>query len=115
MSATAQHHQLPPFVDTGHYAALAEHRAMIRTHLAAHCRWNPGIPWLLAVGMMRDGDKQASYEIMSKALFDLADEPWQLLVVGDGPKRAEIVRQLTAAGAGSRRLPRRTGTRTIWH
>ena len=59
------------------YAALIEHRTMIRSRLADHCRWNPHIPWMLTVGMMRGGDKLASYEVLAKALFELTDEPWQ--------------------------------------
>ncbi len=100
MSDSAWHRHLPPFVDTSRFAALAEFRTTIRAGFAQRCHWNPDIPWLLAVGMMRGGDKQASYEVLAKAIFELADEPWHLLVVGDGPQRAGIVHQLTAAAPG---------------
>jgi glycosyltransferase involved in cell wall biosynthesis len=100
MAESAWHHHLAPFVDSGRYAALAGIRGMIRATLAERCRWNPRIPWLLAVGMMRDGDKAASYEVLANAIYELADEPWQLLVVGSGPRRAEIVHRLTAAAPG---------------
>lgn len=99
MAESAWHHHLLPFVDADRFAASSDHRATIRDTFARRCRWDPDIPWLLAVGMMRAGDKEASYEVLAKALFDLGDDPWQLLVVGGGPKRAEIVRRLTAAAS----------------
>lgn len=46
---------------------------------------------LLAVGMMRDGDKTASYEVLAAALSKLDDLPWQLTIIGDGPKRDQIL------------------------
>ena len=100
MADTAWHEYLPPFVDATPYGSLSGWRSTIRRTLSERCRWNPDIPWLLTVGMMRSGDKSASYEVLAKALFDLTDEPWHLLVVGGGPKRAAIVRQLTAAAPG---------------
>lgn len=45
---------------------------------------------LLAVGMMRDGDKQRSYEVLAAALNALRDTPWHLTIIGDGPMRAQV-------------------------
>ena len=45
---------------------------------------------LLAVGMMREGDKQRSYEVLAAALKELRDCPWHLTVIGDGPMRAQV-------------------------
>jgi glycosyltransferase involved in cell wall biosynthesis len=47
-------------------------------------------PLLLAVAMMRPGDKLASYRVLADALARLGDLDWQLLVVGDGPARKEV-------------------------
>jgi hypothetical protein len=47
-------------------------------------------PRLLAVAMMRQGDKLASYRVLAAALGQLGDLDWQLVVAGDGPARAEI-------------------------
>lgn len=48
-------------------------------------------PWLLAVGMMRKGDKASSYAILADALTRLPKGgDWQLIVVGDGSERAAI-------------------------
>jgi glycosyltransferase involved in cell wall biosynthesis len=49
-------------------------------------------PVLLAVAMMRDGDKLASYRLLAESLATLADLDWRLTVVGDGPARREIAR-----------------------
>ena len=48
------------------------------------------IPRLLAVGMLRHGDKQRSYEILAAALAKLGDKPWHLSIAGDGEARADI-------------------------
>ena len=44
---------------------------------------------MLAVGMMRHGDKLASYQILAQALALLGGD-WTLNIVGDGPARAEV-------------------------
>ena len=47
--------------------------------------------WLLAVGMMRDGDKFASYKILSEAVPKInATKNWDLIIIGDGPLRTEV-------------------------
>ncbi|MGS4884623.1 glycosyltransferase family 4 protein [Roseibium sp. MB-4] len=48
---------------------------------------------LLAVGMMREGDKTASYEVLAAALRQLSDLPWHLTIIGDGPNRDAILDQ----------------------
>lgn len=44
---------------------------------------------MLTVGMMRDGDKLASYAILAQALSHLEGD-WSLEIAGDGPARAEV-------------------------
>lgn len=51
---------------------------------------------LLSVGMMRAGDKLASYRILADALAAIRDADWTIDLVGDGPAAAEV-RQLFAA------------------
>jgi glycosyltransferase involved in cell wall biosynthesis len=53
-------------------------------------------PVLLTVGMMRPGDKLASYSLLGEALAMLQGRPWRLLVAGDGPARAEVHQALAA-------------------
>jgi glycosyltransferase involved in cell wall biosynthesis len=48
---------------------------------------------LLTAGMMREGDKTASYEVLAAALCELSDLPWHLTIIGDGPNRDVILQQ----------------------
>jgi len=45
---------------------------------------------LLAVAMMRHGDKLASYRALAAALKRLASRDWRLTLVGDGPARGAV-------------------------
>jgi glycosyltransferase involved in cell wall biosynthesis len=45
---------------------------------------------LIAVAMMRPGDKLDSYRMLAAALRLAADIPWTLTIVGDGPSRADV-------------------------
>jgi glycosyltransferase involved in cell wall biosynthesis len=81
---------LKPFLDGDVFRAArmsaADHRAEIRTRYGL----DETTPRLLAVAMMRPGDKLASYSILGEALSRLRDRPWRLLVAGDGAARAEV-------------------------
>ncbi len=69
---------LPPFLDTEEWPEPA-------------LRPGPGTtPRLLTVAMMRDGDKLASYGILTAALARIQHLPWTLDIVGDGEARAEV-------------------------
>lgn len=81
-------HRLPPFLDTRPFAAQ-RHKAA-RHELARRYGLDPRKTWLLAVAMMRPGDKLASYRRLAAALDRLPGGDWSLLIVGDGPCRAEI-------------------------
>lgn len=73
---------LKPFLDTAVYAPRPR---------------RPGrAPRLIAVAMMRPGDKLASYRVLGDALGSLLDLPWILEVVGDGPARDDVRRALAA-------------------
>ena len=47
-------------------------------------------PVLLAVAMMRPGDKLASYRLLAEALAEVADRGWTLTIAGDGPARGAV-------------------------
>ncbi|WP_299422910.1 glycosyltransferase family 4 protein [uncultured Shimia sp.] len=49
----------------------------------------PDQPTVLVAGMMRKGDKLASYSIIAEALGHLTGD-WQVEIAGDGPCRAEV-------------------------
>ena len=89
---------LPPFLDLLPYQDAQGQRSRYRASLAARFGLDPALPWLLTVAMMRRGDKLESYRLLGKALDRLSDTAWQLLVVGDGPARAEAEAALAQAG-----------------
>jgi glycosyltransferase involved in cell wall biosynthesis len=86
----AQLRHLPPFLDPAPYAAARAARKNHRAEIAARWGMDPGRPRLLAVAMMRADVKRDSYLLLGKALERIRDRAWQILVVGDGPARAEI-------------------------
>jgi glycosyltransferase involved in cell wall biosynthesis len=75
---------MPPFLDAAAYPAI---------------RPEPGYPpRLIAVAMMRPGDKLASYRLLAAALASLLDLSWTLEVVGDGPARRAVEQALAPLG-----------------
>ncbi len=58
-----------------------------------------GAARLIAVAMMRPGDKLASYRVLGEALARLLDLPWSLEVVGDGAARSEVRAALAPLGS----------------
>ncbi|MFW6076480.1 MAG: glycosyltransferase family 4 protein [Hyphomicrobiales bacterium] len=69
---------LAPFIDADPFLAMPraeDPRGLVR---------------LVTVGMMRGGVKLASYRMLAHALGRIADAPWSLTVVGDGPQRAAV-------------------------
>jgi glycosyltransferase involved in cell wall biosynthesis len=77
---------LPPFLDPLPFAKGREERA----GLARRHGLDPERRWLLAVAMMRPGDKLRSYQRLGAALARLDRDDWQLLVVGDGAARDQV-------------------------
>jgi glycosyltransferase involved in cell wall biosynthesis len=81
----------PPFLDAGAWPDASGLRAGRK----------PGSPAaLLAVAMMREGDKLASYRLLAKSLAEAQDAPWTLDIVGDGAARPEV--EAAFAGFGGR-------------
>jgi glycosyltransferase involved in cell wall biosynthesis len=81
---------LPPFIDAGPF--LAKHP-------------EPRQNQLIAVAMMRAGDKFDSFVLLAEALARIADQPWTLSVVGDGPLRAKVMALFDGFAPG----------RIVWH
>jgi glycosyltransferase involved in cell wall biosynthesis len=91
---------LPPFLDSRLYASAGSERARHRRDLAVELGLSFDKHWLLAVGMMREGPKLASFRELAAATALLPGEDWRLVVVGDGPARAHVA----AAFAGDARV-----------
>ncbi|MEP3280053.1 MAG: glycosyltransferase family 4 protein [Stappiaceae bacterium] len=70
--------RLPPFIDTAPFRR-AGNSLMENNPIE-----------LLTVAMMRPGDKQASYEILAKALKEIQNLDWHLTIIGDGEARTII-------------------------
>ncbi len=86
-----------PFIDARPFARADTDRAKARARLAQRFpALNNEMPWLVAVGMMRPGDKLASYRVLAAALAGMQDKPWRLLIAGDGPAEAEVRRAFEA-------------------
>ena len=104
VSPPAELRRLPPFLDPAPYQLARAARERHRAELAARFGLDPAKPWLLVVAMMRADVKRCSYLLLAEALGRLQARDWQLLVVGDGPARAEIEARLRPARAGASRL-----------
>ena len=96
LAAPDRLHDLPPFTDI--VPPPIDGRAA-RADLARATDLDPAMPWLIAVAMMRPGDKLESYRRLAEALALLARSDWRLLVVGDGPARPEVEAMLAAFGS----------------
>ena len=91
---------LPPFLELEPYRAAAAARDAHRARLAKAHGLDPAVPWIAVVAMMRTGDKLASYRALAATLARLVDLPWRVVVVGDGPMRAEAHAALESAVPG---------------
>jgi glycosyltransferase involved in cell wall biosynthesis len=81
---------LKPFIETAPFAAASRARADHRARLAHEHGLDSAVPWLIAVAMMRPGDKLASYRQLADALGRIVDRPWRLLLIGDGAARDRV-------------------------
>lgn len=86
----ARLHRLKPFLDAAPFQTAARDRDSARAALARAHGLRTDIPWLLAVAMMRPGDKLASYTRLAEALAPLCATPWTLLCIGDGAARPAV-------------------------
>ena len=98
LTSPERYHHLRPFTDTKTFARAAAARDAHHAALVSRFDLDPQAALLLAVGMMRDGDKLDSYRVLGRAMARITDEPWQLLVVGDGPARPAVEAALADLG-----------------
>jgi hypothetical protein len=95
--------RLHPFLDSAPYEEASRARAQHRRQWAERSEADERQPWLVALAMMREGDKLASYRLLAQSLRGLPDLPWQLLIAGDGPARAQVERAFQAFATGRKK------------
>lgn len=91
--------ELAPFIDTASFRRGTAERRAARRALVAEFGFDPGLPIVLTVAMMRRDQKLASYAVLADMLGRLGARPWQILVVGDGPAAPEVRALLRRFGA----------------
>lgn len=97
---------LPPFLDLRRFAPAVPDHAAARAALARRWKLDDAAPWLLAVGMMRAGDKLASYQVLAAALNRAKLRRPLLLIAGDGEARNEVKQAFKDTPCGVRLLGR---------
>jgi glycosyltransferase involved in cell wall biosynthesis len=80
---------LAPFVDTAQFRA-PDVTGGTRNMFARRYRLPAADPWLIAVAMMRPGNKRDSYQVLAEALALIEARVWRLIIVGDGAMRTEV-------------------------
>jgi glycosyltransferase involved in cell wall biosynthesis len=88
---------LPPFLDLRAFASEVPDHAAARAAVAQRLKIDNAAPWLLAVGMMRPGDKLASYRMLAEALQRARLKRPVLLIAGAGEAEREVKRAFAAA------------------
>lgn len=81
---------LPPYLDTSLESAPRAEREPTRLQLSQQFNLDPDLPWLIAVGMMRPGDKETSYKLLAQSLQLCQQQNRQVILVGDGRAEAAI-------------------------
>ena len=99
IKAPSRLQRLPPFLDHTPFAKASEKRELYRKAIAERFNMDPAIPWLLAVGMMRDDVKRTSYELLTRSLQRITNRPWQILVVGEGQALPIVEKHLSSLGS----------------
>ncbi|MFQ6022926.1 MAG: glycosyltransferase family 4 protein [Acidiferrobacterales bacterium] len=80
---------LKPFLDTSEYP-LRDRRREERVVLQERFSLDTKRPWLLTVAMMRYGNKLSCYQVLGRVLKYITDHRVAMLIVGDGPARADV-------------------------
>ena len=90
LPATAALAELRPFLDPEPFRQARLQREETRSALTAEFDLHRETPWIAVAAMMRPGVKSRSFALLAAALERLGPQPYQLLIVGDGPARGEI-------------------------
>jgi glycosyltransferase involved in cell wall biosynthesis len=90
--------EIKPFLDPIPYAEARGRNDSARRVLARRFNIDADVPWLVAVGMMRRGDKYASYRQLGEALTMLQGVDFRLIIAGDGEARSEVMTAMRPLG-----------------
>lgn len=82
--------QAKAFIDTTAFVSAAGDKERSRKRLREAVGVAEGTSILLAVGMMRQGSKLASYNALAQALALTPHAPWHLVIVGDGEAEPDV-------------------------
>ena len=104
---------LKPFLAAAPFLAAGAARDVQRAALARKLGLPADTVWLLAVAMMRPGDKLSSYRLLAHALEGLEREDWHLIVVGQGPAQAEVEAAFVRIDRGKVRFVGQTGQEAL--
>jgi glycosyltransferase involved in cell wall biosynthesis len=89
---------VPPFLVAQPYRAARRKRAVHAAALRAQVKAAKRTPLLLAVAMMRKGDKLASHRVLGEALSLLLERDWKLVVAGEGEAKEDVKAALKPLG-----------------
>jgi glycosyltransferase involved in cell wall biosynthesis len=92
--------RLPPFVDTAPFRRAAGMRAEYRQAIAETYQLDANAPWIVVASKMQTADQIASYQMLATAFAKLGDLPWRLIVIGNGPARADVEAAFNGALSG---------------
>ena len=97
LGGTAKLRRMAPFIDT-RFSTRALQTLDQSTALRKQLGMRADTPIVVCAAMMRSGDKLASYQMLATALARIAHLRWQLLVLGDGPARDQVVEVMRPLG-----------------
>jgi glycosyltransferase involved in cell wall biosynthesis len=87
---TSPVNSLNAFIDDSPPLAVSRHDSISQKQLIAQqFGLDASKPWLIAIAMMREGDKFHSYTLLQQVINKL-DSHYQLLIVGDGKKFKQV-------------------------
>lgn len=75
-----------------------EERGRLKARLGQHLGIDSRPPWLIAVAMMRKGDKERSFWVLASALVQILDLDWQLILIGSGDAADSVNRAFDPIG-----------------
>lgn len=104
---------LPPFIETAPDPGGAD-AGGCRIALRAAAGFAESAPMLLAVGMMRPGDKLESYRILAAALGTMTDLDWGLVIAGDGDAAADVRQAFAPLPSGRIHFAGRVDGADLW-